>query len=58
MSLGAEILSLIMFATVCGVLLLGFPVAFSLAGTALVFALIGDAFGVFDMRLMVGLASR
>jgi TRAP-type mannitol/chloroaromatic compound transport system permease large subunit len=58
MSLGAEILSLIMFATVCGVLLLGFPVAFSLAGTALVFALIGDVFGVFDMRLMGGLASR
>lgn len=58
MSLGAEILSLIMFATVCGVLLLGFPVAFSLAGTALVFALIGEAFGVFDMRLMGGLASR
>lgn len=58
MSVGAEILSLIMFATVCGVLLLGFPVAFSLAGTALVFAFIGDAFGVFDMRLMGGLASR
>lgn len=58
MSLGAEILSLIMFATVCGVLLLGFPVAFSLAGTALVFAFIGEAFGVFDMRLMGGLASR
>lgn len=58
MSIGAEILSLIMFATVCGVLLLGFPVAFSLAGTALIFAFIGDAFGVFDMRLMGGLASR
>jgi TRAP-type mannitol/chloroaromatic compound transport system permease large subunit len=58
MSLGAEILSLIMFATVCGVLMLGFPVAFSLAGTALLFALIGDMFGVFDMRLMGGLASR
>ncbi len=58
MSVGAEILSLIMFATVCGVLLLGFPVAFSLAGTALVFAFIGEAFGVFDMRLMGGLASR
>ncbi|NBB71144.1 MAG: TRAP transporter large permease subunit [Alphaproteobacteria bacterium] len=47
-----------MFAAACGVLLLGFPVAFSLAGTALAFALIGDAVGIFDMRLLGGLASR
>jgi TRAP-type mannitol/chloroaromatic compound transport system permease large subunit len=47
-----------MFAAVCGVLMLGFPVAFSLAGTALAFAFIGEGFGVFDMRLMGGLASR
>ena len=53
-----EILSLGMFAAACGVLLLGFPVAFSLAGTALAFALIGDAVGIFDMRLLGGLASR
>jgi len=53
-----ELLSLGMFATACGVLLLGFPVAFSLAGTALAFALIGDAVGIFDLRLLGGLASR
>ena len=47
-----------MFAGLICFLLLGFPVAFSLAGTALIFAFIGDAFGVFDMRLMGGLASR
>ena len=37
-----------MFFGVIGTLLLGFPVAFSLAGTALIFGLIGWLFGVFD----------
>ncbi|MFP4127203.1 MAG: TRAP transporter large permease subunit [Alphaproteobacteria bacterium] len=53
-----EILSLGMFAVAFGVLLLGFPVAFSLAGTALAFALLGEVVGIFDMRLLGGLASR
>ncbi len=53
-----EILSLVMFAATCGVLLLGFPVAFSLAGTALAFATIGWEMGEFDMRLLGGLPSR
>ncbi len=53
-----ELLSLAMFVTACGVLMLGFPVAFSLAGTALAFAFIGDLVGVFDLRLLGGLASR
>ncbi len=53
-----EILALLMFASVCGVLMLGFPVAFTLAGTALGFAVLGNALGVFDMRLLGGLASR
>ncbi|MCG8355875.1 MAG: TRAP transporter large permease subunit [Kiloniellales bacterium] len=53
-----EILSLVMFATACGVLLLGFPVAFTLAGTALFFASLGLVFGIFDFRLLGGLASR
>ncbi len=56
--MGAEILSLVMFVVVCGVLMLGFPVAFSLAGTALVFAGIGAAFDLFDLRLLGGLSSR
>ncbi len=56
--MGPEVLALVMFVVVCGVLLLGFPVAFSLAGTALIFAGIGTAFDVFDMRLLGGLASR
>ncbi len=53
-----EILSLLMFAATCGILLLGFPVAFSLAGTALAFATIGWGMGEFDMRLLGGLPSR
>ena len=53
-----EALSLVMFGALCGVLLLGFPVAFSLAGVAIFFALIGSALDVFDLRLLGGLSSR
>ena len=53
-----EILSLLMFAVTCGVLLLGFPVAFTLAGVPLVFALIGAGLGLFDLRLLTALPSR
>lgn len=56
--MSAEVLSLIMFAVTCGVLILGFPVAFSLAGSALAFAILGDWMGFFDMQLMGGLPSR
>ena len=44
----AEWLDLIMFLALCGLMLLGFPVAFTLAGTALIFAGIGWALGAFD----------
>jgi len=43
-----EILSALMFVGVIGVLLIGFPVAFSLAGTALIFGLVGWWLGVYD----------
>jgi tripartite ATP-independent transporter DctM subunit len=43
-----EILSGLMFFGVIGTLLLGFPVAFSLAGTALIFGTIGWLLGVYD----------
>jgi tripartite ATP-independent transporter DctM subunit len=45
----ADILDLLMFVTACALLLSGFPVAFTLAGTALIFALIGDWFGVYNI---------
>lgn len=38
-----DLMPLVMFAAVCGVLMLGYPVALSLAGTALIFAGIGYA---------------
>ena len=47
-----------MFVATCGILLLGFPVAFSLAGSALIFAFIGFLTGTFDLNLMGVLASR
>jgi tripartite ATP-independent transporter DctM subunit len=43
-----EWLDLAMFLALCGFVLLGFPVSFTLAGTALIFGLLGMALGVFD----------
>lgn len=53
-----EMLSLVMFMVACGVLLLGFPVAFTLGGVALVFAAIGAEMGVFKWQLLHALPSR
>ncbi|MCH8000845.1 MAG: TRAP transporter large permease subunit, partial [Proteobacteria bacterium] len=53
-----EVLSLLMFLAACGVLILGYPVAFSLAGTALAFASLGYLLDVFNMNLLGGLPSR
>ncbi|WP_447929184.1 MULTISPECIES: TRAP transporter large permease [unclassified Vreelandella] len=55
---------LVLFAAVCGVLMLGYPVALSLAGTALAFAGIGmalQALGVsvpFEARMMGAMPNR
>ena len=53
-----EILAVLMFVGVIGTLLLGFPVSFSLAGTSLIFALVGWWLGVFDPSNLGALASR
>ncbi len=59
-----ELMPLIMFASVCGVLMLGYPVALSLAGTALIFAGLGYALiqmGVplpFESRYMGAMPNR
>ena len=50
--------ALLMFAAVVGILLLGFPVAFTLAGTALSFALVGVATGLFDPTFLNTMPSR
>jgi tripartite ATP-independent transporter DctM subunit len=54
----AEILDLLMFAAVIGFLLTGYPVAFALGGTALLFALLGHFTGVFDLSLLQALPQR
>ncbi|MEE4137202.1 MAG: TRAP transporter large permease subunit [Desulforhopalus sp.] len=53
-----ELLSLLMFVAIIGVLMFGFPVAFSLAGTSVAFAGIGYLLGVFDPSNFNSLASR
>jgi len=53
-----EYIPLIMFAAVCLVLMLGYPVAFSLAGTALIFAGAGIVGGVFDSAFLSALPNR
>ena len=53
-----EILSGMMFLGVIALLMLGFPVAFTLAGTSIIFAWIGLQFGVFDMSNLRALAGR
>ena len=53
-----EILSLVMFVFACGLLILGYPVAITLAGAGLTFALIGTLFDVFNTNLLGGLPSR
>ncbi|WP_020208511.1 TRAP transporter large permease [Gilvimarinus chinensis] len=53
-----EFLPIIMFAVVCLALMLGYPVAFTLAGVALLFAGGGILAGVFDPALMLTFPSR
>ncbi len=53
-----EVMAVLLFLSVCLVLLAGFPVAFSLAGTALIFAFIGEAAGVFDASFLEALPNR
>ncbi|HAC56872.1 MAG TPA: tripartite transporter, partial [Rhodobiaceae bacterium] len=53
-----ESLDVLMFVAACAVLLTGFPVAFTLAGVALLFGLIGMALGVFDFGFMAALPQR
>ncbi len=54
----SEWLPLLMFLMVGLVLLAGYPVALSLGGTALLFALAGEAGGVFDGALLHALPNR
>ena len=53
-----EVLPLLLFLVICLVLLLGYPVAFSLGGTALAFAWIGSLTGTFDTSFLEALPNR
>ena len=53
-----ESLDILMFAAICVVLMTGFPVAFTLAGVALIFGVIGIVLGVFDFGFMAALPQR
>lgn len=53
-----EHLDLLMFAVTCVFLMCGYPVAFTLAGSALFFALIGMQFGLFDASFLTALPQR
>jgi len=53
-----EYMALYLFIAVCLVLLIGFPVAFSLAGTALAFAGIGLMLGHFDASFLHAIPNR
>ncbi|MGE0725784.1 MAG: TRAP transporter large permease subunit [Alphaproteobacteria bacterium] len=53
-----DILSILLFLSIIATLMIGYPIAITLAGTSLIFAFIGRQFGVFDYDLLSGLASR
>lgn len=53
-----ELLPLILFFLVCFFLLFGFPVAFTLAGVSIIFALVASYFGTFDLFLLETIPNR
>ena len=53
-----EFIPLLMFGIICLVLLAGFPVAFSLAGTALIFAGLGVITGTFESAFLGAIPNR
>ena len=53
-----EFLALFVFVAVCLLLMAGYPVALTLAGTALGFALLGTATDTFDQAFLEALPNR
>ncbi|STQ76661.1 TRAP transporter large permease [Grimontia hollisae] len=53
-----EFFALFLFLFTFGVLLLGYPVAFSLSGSALLFALLGSVTGTFDPAFLEAIPNR
>lgn len=53
-----ELMAFLLFISVCLVLLTGYPVAFALGGTALLFSFIGILTGTFDTAFLTALPNR
>ena len=53
-----EIIPILLIVLICMALLVGYPVAFTLAGTSILFALLGIVFGFFDANLFKTLPMR
>jgi tripartite ATP-independent transporter DctM subunit len=53
-----ELIIAAMILTLCGALMLGFPVAFTLSGVALIYALGGASFGIFELAFVQALPNR
>ena len=54
----AEVLSLLLFGGICVGLMAGFPVAFTLGGVSLMFGLLANALGVFDLSFFGFIPNR
>src|SRR5690348_14910774 len=53
-----ELLAILLVVAVCALLVAGYPVAFTLGGAALAFAVLGDALGVMQLTLLGALPPR
>ena len=53
-----ELMAFLLFISVCLILLTGYPVAFALGGTALLFSFIGILTGTFDTAFLTALPNR
>ena len=53
-----ELLAILMVVAVCGLLFAGYPVALTLGGVSLAFALLGHALGAIDLGLLYALPQR
>ena len=58
MEISNGLMVVLMFITAVGLLLLGYPVAFTLGGTALLFAFLGSALDVFDLSILTAFPQR
>ena len=53
-----EILAIVMVAAMCAALMAGYPVALTLGGVSLIFAIVGDWFGIFPLSLLLAQPPR